>query len=414
MDANLLIEASAGTGKTQALAERLIELLRLGVKPQEIVALTFSRAAAGEIFERFVSLLADRAAEDPSCVALLREVIATQHLSQIGTLDSFLMRIVRSFPLELGLCGDLEMMDEYRAGVELSRTSFSILRRTDRATKKAFVEAFSLAMNRENVRSFAKSYRTFIAAWHEHVLAHPSADAWGVPETIWRDPPAEASATEADVKAAAARVRSAAGADKALGDFSAWVEGFRGSFEGVKGLAKKFLEKDDLFAGATIDVSFNRKALSYGGEQAAAIRAAVRTVCGYVLRLKLELAGGVFTLISVYEAEYAKRVRAAGRLVFADVPRLIAGLPDEVLKNAREKLTELEEEGDRKDAEKAKKSKSRKAEHHEDLPGSVKAVIDALRNTDPNDLSPKEALTLLFSLKSIVSGKSSDDELSFI
>ena len=329
MEANLLIEASAGTGKTQALAERLIELLRLGVKPQEIVALTFSRAAAGEIFERFVSLLADRAAEDPSCVALLREVIATQHLSQIGTLDSFLMRIVRSFPLELGLCGDLEMMDEYRAGVELSRTSFSILRRTDRATKKAFVEAFSLAMNRENVRSFAKSYRTFIAAWHEHVLAHPSAAAWGVPETIWRDPPAEVSATEADVKAAAARVRSAAGADKALGDFSAWVEGFRGSFEGVKGLAKKFLEKDDLFAGATIDVSFNRKALSYGGEQAAAIRAAVRTVCGYVLRLKLELARGVFTLISVYEAEYAKKVRAAGRLVFADVPRLIAGLPDE-------------------------------------------------------------------------------------
>ena len=207
MEANLLIEASAGTGKTQALAERLIELLRLGVKPQEIVALTFSRAAAGEIFERFVSLLADRAAEDPSCVALLREVIATQHLSQIGTLDSFLMRIVRSFPLELGLCGDLEMMDEYRAGVELSRTSFSILRRTDRATKKAFVEAFSLAMNHENVRSFAKSYRTFIAAWHEHVLAHPSADAWGVPETIWHDPPAEASATEEDVKAAAARVR---------------------------------------------------------------------------------------------------------------------------------------------------------------------------------------------------------------
>ena len=61
MTANELIEASAGTGKTQALAERLIALLRAGVQPQEIVALTFSRAAAGEIFERFVSLLAERA-----------------------------------------------------------------------------------------------------------------------------------------------------------------------------------------------------------------------------------------------------------------------------------------------------------------------------------------------------------------
>lgn len=329
MDANLLIEASAGTGKTQALAERLIELLRLGVKPQEIVALTFSRAAAGEIFERFVSLLADRAQRDPQCAVLLREVIATQHLSQIGTLDSFLMRIVRSFPLELGLCGDLEMMDDYRAGVERSRTSFSILRRTDKATKKAFVEAFALAMNRENVRSFVKSYHKFIASWHEHVLAHPAAGAWGDASVIWRKPPEQVTATEAEVKAAAERVKAAAGADKALADFAQWADGFRGSFDGMKGLAKKFFEKEDLFAGATIDVSFNRRQLTYGGEQAAAIRNAVLTVCGYVLRLKLELARGVYTLISIYEKEYAKKVRAAGRLVFADVPRLIAGLPEE-------------------------------------------------------------------------------------
>ena len=41
MKPNVLIEASAGTGKTQTLTERLIELIRIGVKPQEIVALTF-------------------------------------------------------------------------------------------------------------------------------------------------------------------------------------------------------------------------------------------------------------------------------------------------------------------------------------------------------------------------------------
>ena len=113
---NVLIEASAGTGKTQALAERLIALVKGGLEPHEIVALTFSRAAAGEIFERFVSLLAGRAGDDPSCVVLLRKVIASQHLSQIGTLDSFLMRIARSFPLELGLDVGVEIMDEYRAG----------------------------------------------------------------------------------------------------------------------------------------------------------------------------------------------------------------------------------------------------------------------------------------------------------
>ena len=85
--ANVLIEASAGTGKTQALAERLIELVKGRVQPQEIVALTFSRAAAGEIFERFVTLLAARAKDDPACAGLLRKVVETQHLSQIGTLS---------------------------------------------------------------------------------------------------------------------------------------------------------------------------------------------------------------------------------------------------------------------------------------------------------------------------------------
>ena len=44
---NELIEASAGTGKTHALVERLVAVLKAGVAPREIVALTFSRAAAG-------------------------------------------------------------------------------------------------------------------------------------------------------------------------------------------------------------------------------------------------------------------------------------------------------------------------------------------------------------------------------
>ena len=166
MNPNELIEASAGTGKTQALAERLIALVSAGVEPQEIVALTFSRAAAGEIFERFVTLLAQRVEEGKAGVELLRKVIETQHLSLIGTLDSFLMRIVRSFPLELGIGGAIEMMDDYEAAVGRARVSSAILRRTDAATKRAFDEAFALAMNRERVRSFTESYRAVVAAWH--------------------------------------------------------------------------------------------------------------------------------------------------------------------------------------------------------------------------------------------------------
>ena len=316
MSGNVLIEASAGTGKTQALAERLIALIRGNVKPQEIVALTFSRAAAGEIFERFVTLLAKSAETDPKDAARLREVIATQHLSQIGTLDSFLMRIVRSFPLELGIQGQLEMMDDYEAASERARVSFGILRRTDAALKRAFDEAFSLAMNRENVRSFTDTYRTFISDWHERYLAMPDASAWSG---------LQISALRSYVSGPG--FQRPANAPEELKDFYDWVEGFRGSFAGVKGLAKKFLELGDgLYAGSTVEVDFNRKHRVFGGADAKAIRAAIDWVFGSVIRMKLEMARGIHTLVGSFESEYAKAVRRKGRLVFADVPRLICAL----------------------------------------------------------------------------------------
>ena len=318
-----LIEASAGTGKTQALAEHLIELLRQRVRPHEIVALTFSRAAAGEIFERFVSLLAESAKTNPKDATLLREVIATQHLSQIGTLDSFLMRIVRAFPLELGLQGPLEMMDEHEADDERARVSFGILRRTDAALKNAFCEAFLLAMKHENVRGFVDTYRKFVKVWHGKFLALPAPEAWGDARTIGAN---LAVATAADLAAAAERLAGMDDSDAWRG-FVAFVRGFRGKFT-TTGLAAKLVELgEEVFKGATVEVKYRRQ-FSFAGEKAAAIRAAMAAVYGFAVGQRLEMARGIWTLVSSFEREYAKRVRREGRLVFDDVPRLIAGLPD--------------------------------------------------------------------------------------
>ncbi|MBR1921471.1 MAG: UvrD-helicase domain-containing protein, partial [Kiritimatiellae bacterium] len=330
MSGNILIEASAGTGKTEALAKHLIELVRMGVAPHEIIALTFSRAAAGEIFERFVSLLAKGAqAGDGSCVSMLRQVIATQHLSQIGTLDSFLMRIVRCFPLELGLDGRVEIMDEYRERRELARTSFAILRRTDASTRKAFADAFASAMNEEDVRSFIASYRAFVKGWQALVRSRPSPAAWGDARTIWGDVPGWATVREGDLARLADALEGLCDAS-AWPVFVEWVRGFRGSFDGLKGFAKKFFESEDLFSGTEIAVKFGRKEHVFAGRAATAVRDAIMGVCGYVVRRRLELAKGVYGLISAYEAVYSATVRAKGLLVFDDVPRLLARLPEEV------------------------------------------------------------------------------------
>ncbi len=328
MAENVLIEASAGTGKTQALANRLIDLLSEGVSAREIVALTFSRAAAGEIFERFLSLLAARAKTDAKAANALRETIAEQHLCSVGTLDSFLMRIVRSFPLELGLSCTADMMDDWTAASERAETSFGILRRTDRAFARAFTEAFALAMNRANVRSFVETYQAFITAWHELFLAHPAETAWGEPDAIWGDEPTFLSADPALLADAARRLEGFVDS-KEWRDFAAWVRDFRGSFAGLKGIVKKLLDGEiDPFAGVTLEFKFNRKTYVFGGEQAASIRGALHLVIGYALRQRLEEARGVHRLLDAFERTYAREVRNKGRLVFADVPRLISSLDE--------------------------------------------------------------------------------------
>ena len=55
LEGNLLIRASAGTGKTFSLATRYLRLMLLDkVDPAKIVALTFSRAAAQEIYTKIL------------------------------------------------------------------------------------------------------------------------------------------------------------------------------------------------------------------------------------------------------------------------------------------------------------------------------------------------------------------------
>ena len=201
LEPRTVIEASAGTGKTFSLVTRLMTLIFGGVEPERIVALTFSRMAAGEIFNSFIERLARAAGDDSTAreesgrlgrtlsradfAAMLRKVIARQHLSLIGTLDSFMMRVIRTMPLELGLEGEVTVLSEHRTPVERLRLVADIMRLEGEESKTLFREAFRLALGTIGARSFLDGFAGFIEAWHKHYRERPDASSWGDASVIW-------------------------------------------------------------------------------------------------------------------------------------------------------------------------------------------------------------------------------------
>jgi len=81
VDGPLLILAGAGSGKTTVLIERIAKLVESGVKPYNILAITFTNKAAGEIKERLEKRIGEAAASiwagtfHSICVRILRRDI---------------------------------------------------------------------------------------------------------------------------------------------------------------------------------------------------------------------------------------------------------------------------------------------------------------------------------------------------
>jgi len=109
---DVVLEASAGTGKTRVLVGRYVRLIEAGVDPAHILAITFTRKAAAEMRERVLAELRQRAAAGairPSDWRALRDRITD---IQISTIDAFCFGLLREFPLEADVEPGFEIADE--------------------------------------------------------------------------------------------------------------------------------------------------------------------------------------------------------------------------------------------------------------------------------------------------------------
>ncbi len=112
---NVLVMAGAGAGKTTLITNRVINQLKNNwIKPEELVIITFTKAAAGELRDRLTSKLqkAYDKEKNPDFKENLKNAILNQALIQVSTIHSFCLKLIKERALDIHYPLDVEMIDE--------------------------------------------------------------------------------------------------------------------------------------------------------------------------------------------------------------------------------------------------------------------------------------------------------------
>lgn len=189
---NVWVAASAGTGKTKVLTDRLLNLMIHGSEPERILCLTFTQAAAAEMQNRLMHRLSSWATtareklerdltsllgHPPSAtqIVLARQlflkVLDTPSGIKIQTIHGFCQSLLARFPLEAHLPPLITILDENQASQLLLEARNRVLRDKDPLlvnllqTISDHIKEFSFQDLLESLLSQRTRFRELLAQW---------------------------------------------------------------------------------------------------------------------------------------------------------------------------------------------------------------------------------------------------------
>ena len=146
--ASVWVAASAGSGKTKVLTDRVLRLLLTGTSPSRIVCLTYTHAAAAEMKSRLFTRLSRWAVLTEDALTadiekltgqpptrlqmqnarrLFTEALEDSPGLRIQTIHSFCQSVLARFPLEAGVPPNFEVLDERTADEMLEEARLRLL-----------------------------------------------------------------------------------------------------------------------------------------------------------------------------------------------------------------------------------------------------------------------------------------------
>jgi ATP-dependent helicase/nuclease subunit A len=255
------VAASAGTGKTKVLTDRLLGLMLDGGDPARVLCLTFTRAAAAEMANRLNERLAEWATlagealanelealtgccPDEATMARARQLFArtldTPGGVKIATIHAFCQALLRRFPLEAGVSPEFGVLDERGAAeARLEAVESMILAARGEDPTGELAEALAVVAGHVVEERFALlmaqlagergKLRQALAEGHA-ALRERICDALSLParttaEDLAAAFCAEGACDEAGLRVAAAALAAGSSTDRERGDLlAAWCE----------------------------------------------------------------------------------------------------------------------------------------------------------------------------------------------
>ena len=174
---SVLVSAAAGSGKTTVLVERVIRRLTDEDNPcsaEDLLIVTFTRAATAQMREKIGAAILKRLSEDPTDRHLRRQYMLLP-FAKICTIDSFCNDLVRENFHALGISPDYSLLDNETAVIMKNDVCEAML---ERAYEEDSDGSFSGLSDMISSGSSDEDFAKLIIKMYDISTAYPFPDLW--------------------------------------------------------------------------------------------------------------------------------------------------------------------------------------------------------------------------------------------
>ena len=150
---NLLVSASAGSGKTFVVIERILNrILNDKVSVDKLLVVTFTNAAASELKERLVKKLNSKLDEekDKEKRRFLLNQIRRVPLSNISTIHSFCLNVIKDNFFHLGVDPSISIMEDSISKVYILESIIETIEECYEGKQETFIDVLQLFKSENN------------------------------------------------------------------------------------------------------------------------------------------------------------------------------------------------------------------------------------------------------------------------